>query len=42
VRCIVFGGRVLRPLAEAETVSLSGDPTRARHDLEELGRRLVA
>lgn len=42
VRCIVFGGRVLRPLAEAETVSLSGDPARARHDLEELGRRLVA
>ena len=42
VRCIVFGGRVLRPLAEAETISLSGDPARARHDLEELGRRLVA
>jgi glycerate 2-kinase len=41
VRCVVFGGRVLRPLDGAETVSLSGDPSRAHDDLEELGRRLV-
>ena len=41
VRCVVFGGRVVRPLVGAETVSLSGDPSRAHDDLEELGRRLV-
>jgi glycerate 2-kinase len=41
VRCVVFGGRVAMPLDEAETVSLSGDPARARQDLVELGRRLV-
>ena len=41
VRCVVFGGRVVRPLDGAETVSLSGDPARAHDDLEELGRRLV-
>ncbi len=41
VRCVVFGGRVVRPLDGAETVSLSGDPSRAHDDLEELGRRLV-
>lgn len=41
VRCVVFGGRVVRPLDRAETVSLSGDPARARDDLEELGRQVV-
>jgi glycerate kinase len=40
-RCVVFGGRVLRELDVAETVSLSGDRTRAREDLEALGRRVV-
>jgi glycerate kinase len=42
VRCVVFGGRVVRPLDGAETVSLSGDPSRAHDDLELLGRRVVA
>jgi glycerate 2-kinase len=42
VRCVVFGGRVVEPLAGVETVGLSGDPGRAERDLEELGRRLVA
>jgi glycerate kinase len=42
VRCVVFGGRVVRPLDGADTVSLSGDPSRARDDLELLGRRVVA
>ena len=46
VRCVVFGGRV-----ETETdpeglslqlEALSGDPTRARDDLEKLGERLAA
>ena len=41
VRCVVFGGRVVRPLDGAETVSLSGDPSRVQDDLEELGRRLA-
>jgi glycerate kinase len=36
VRCVVFGGRVLVPGAEA----LSGVPERAAADLEELGERL--
>jgi glycerate kinase len=40
VRCVAFGGRVLGELEGAETVALSGDPTRAEADLEELGRRL--
>jgi glycerate kinase len=38
--CVVFGGIVLEPLPDAETVALSGDPARARADLVELGRRL--
>ena len=38
--CVVFGGVVLEPLPDAETVALSGDPTRARADLVALGRRL--
>jgi glycerate 2-kinase len=42
VRCVVFGGRVVRPLDGAETVSLSGDRSRAHDDLELLGRRVVA
>jgi glycerate 2-kinase len=41
VRCVVFGGRVLAELDGVETVSLSGDPARAREDLEELGEQLV-
>jgi glycerate 2-kinase len=40
VRCVVFGGRVLEELPGVETVALSGDPSRAREDLEELGWRL--
>jgi glycerate kinase len=41
VRCVVFGGRVLRDVPGAETVALSGDPARAREDLTALGRRLA-
>jgi glycerate 2-kinase len=41
VRCVVFGGRVVEPVGGVETVSLSGDPTRAEADLELLGGRLV-
>ena len=37
VRCVVFGGRVED---EFEAVALSGDPSRATADLEELGLRL--
>jgi glycerate 2-kinase len=40
VRCVVFGGRIVEPLAGTETVALSGDPARAREDLVELGARL--
>jgi glycerate kinase len=40
VRCVVFGGRVVEPLEGACTVALSGDPSRARHDLVALGRAL--
>jgi glycerate 2-kinase len=40
VRCVVFGGRVLEPVAGTDTIALSGDPTRAREDLVELGLRL--
>jgi glycerate kinase len=39
-RCVVFGGRVESELPGAEAVALSGDPTRAEADLEELGERL--
>jgi len=42
VRGVVFGGRVVCALEGAETVSLSGDRARAREDLADLGRRLVA
>jgi len=41
VRCVVFGGRVLVELEGAETVALSGDPSRAAEDLVALGRRLA-
>ena len=36
VRCVLFGGRVEDGV---EALALSGDPARAREDLEELGRR---
>jgi glycerate kinase len=39
VRCVVFGGRVVEPVADAETVALSGDPARARDDLRLCGLR---
>ena len=42
VRCVVFGGRVTDELPGVETIPLSGDPSRARDDLEALARRLVA
>ncbi|MBA3381133.1 MAG: glycerate kinase [Actinobacteria bacterium] len=42
VRCIVFGGRVSAKVEGAETVALSGDPNRAKRDLAELGRSIVA
>jgi len=40
VRCVVFGGRVVEPVEGVETVSLSGDPARARDDLVALGAGL--
>jgi glycerate kinase len=40
VRCVVFGGRVVEPVADVDTIALSGDPARAREDLVELGLRL--
>jgi glycerate 2-kinase len=42
VRCVVFGGRVPDELRGVETISLSGDPLRARDDLEALARRLTS
>jgi glycerate 2-kinase len=39
-RCVVFGGRVEEPVPGVENIPLSGDPTRARADLVELGLRL--
>ncbi|HET9462241.1 MAG TPA: glycerate kinase [Gaiellaceae bacterium] len=41
VRCVVFGGRVRAEMPGAETIALSGDPSRAEADLVELGRRLA-
>ena len=41
VRCVVFGGRVVEPVEDAETVSLSGDRANAEADLEDLGERLA-
>jgi len=44
VRCVVFGGRVAAGTdpggLSLQIETLSGDPTRAREDLEELGERL--
>jgi glycerate 2-kinase len=42
VRCLVFGGRVVEPIAGTETVSLSGDRANAETDLEQLGRRVAS
>jgi glycerate kinase len=42
VRCVLFGGLVEEAPPEIETVTLSGDPQRAREDLYELGRELGA
>jgi glycerate 2-kinase len=41
VRCVVFGGVVDEPLTGVETVALSGEASRAREDLVELGERLA-
>lgn len=41
VRCVLFGGRVLDRPDGVELYELSGDPSRAREDLVELGRRLA-
>jgi glycerate kinase len=41
VRCVVFGGHVVAPVAGAETVALSGLRDRAEEDLVELGGRLA-
>ena len=40
VRCVLFGGRVVEAPTGVETVSLSGDPRRAREDLVALGAQL--
>src|SRR5581483_5704496 len=40
VRCVIFGGIVDGPLDGVETVALSGDPSRAREDLVDLGDAL--
>jgi glycerate kinase len=37
VACVVFGGVVVDPVAGAETVALSGEPSRAVSDLRDLG-----
>jgi glycerate kinase len=41
IRCVVFGGRVLSQVADAETVALSGVRERAELDLVGLGRGLA-
>lgn len=41
VPCVVFGGRVVEPVAGARTIALSGDPARAAADLAGLGERLA-
>ena len=41
VRCVVVGGVVNAPVDGAETVALSGDPSRCADDLSELGLRLA-
>ena len=40
-RCVVFGGRISAGVEGAETVALSGDPSRVEEDLVELGRQLA-
>jgi len=40
VRCVLFGGRVADGMG-IEAIALSGDPARAREDLEELGLTLA-
>ncbi len=40
VPCVVFGGIVEELVPGAETIALSGDPSRAARDLFELGLRL--
>jgi glycerate kinase len=40
VRCVLFGGRVVESPPGVEAAALSGNPGRAREDLEELGRSL--
>ncbi|MGB2952549.1 MAG: glycerate kinase [Gaiellaceae bacterium] len=42
VRCVVFGGRVVEPVPDAEVRELSGDPARAREDLVLLARELAS
>ncbi|MGH3136619.1 MAG: glycerate kinase family protein [Gaiellaceae bacterium] len=42
IRCVVFGGRVRSEIAGAETIPLSGQPSRAEADLVELGRQFGA
>jgi glycerate kinase len=42
VRCAVFGGRVVEPLAGAEIYELSGRPESAAEDLTVLGEELAA
>jgi glycerate kinase len=41
VRCVLFGGRVLHRPTGDDVYELSGEPTRARDDLAELGERLA-
>jgi glycerate 2-kinase len=41
VRCVVFGGRVIDRPEAVEVYELSGNPSRAREDLVELGRSLA-
>jgi hypothetical protein len=41
VRCVLFGGRVEEGMG-IEAIALSGDPARAREDLEELGTALAS
>jgi glycerate 2-kinase len=41
VRCVVFGGRVLDRPESVELYELSGDPSKVRVDLVELGARLA-
>jgi glycerate kinase len=40
VRCVVFGGRIGEAPPGLEVTALSGDPSRAREDLVNLGKLL--